>query len=85
MGQSYLRRNVAQSEPGPGDLVPPEQSCGATAEESGSRLRLRRPNAKVLEIAVSTILEMKRGAAISQEIAYRSSTETETLAIPQKP
>jgi hypothetical protein len=81
MGQSYLRRNVAQSEPGRGDLVPPEQSCGATAEESGSRLRLRRPDAKVLEIAVSTILEMKRGVTISQEI----TSETETLAIPQKP
>ena len=85
LSQSYLRRNVAQSESGRGDPVPPEQSCGAIAEESGSRLRLHRPNAQVLETAVSTILETKRGVANSQEIAYRSSTGTETLAISQKP
>ena len=52
-------------EPGRGDLVPPEQSCGATAEESGSRLRLRWPNAQVLEIAVSTILKTRRAVVNS--------------------
>ena len=51
LGQSYLRRDTARSESGRRDPLPPEQSRGATAEESGSRLRLRRPNAQVLEFA----------------------------------
>lgn len=33
LGQSYLRRSAAQSEPRRGDPGPPEWSCGDTAED----------------------------------------------------
>jgi hypothetical protein len=49
LGQSYLSRDAARSKPGRRDPLPPEQGCGATGEESGSRLRSCRPNAQGIE------------------------------------
>jgi len=51
LGQSYLSRDAARSKPGRRDPLPPEQSCGATAEESGGMLCSRRPNVQILEFA----------------------------------